>query len=60
MLEALEEVKNGESKAVVRRDIGVPESTLGHWNISVEKINNRIRERRCYGSSIKENDAPMT
>lgn len=39
-LEAIQRVHNGESKASVARDIGVPESTLRGWCKSEEKLRN--------------------
>ncbi|XP_049785261.1 protein distal antenna-like [Schistocerca cancellata] len=39
-LEAIERVHNGESKASVARDIGVPESTLRGWCKSEDKLRN--------------------
>lgn len=42
-LDAIQRVHNGESKASVARDIGVPESTLRGWCKSEEKLRNVAR-----------------
>ena len=42
-LEAIQRVHNGESKASVARDIGVPESTLRGWCKSEDKLRNVAR-----------------
>lgn len=42
-LDAIQRVHNGESKASVARDIGVPESTLRGWCKSEDKLRNVAR-----------------
>ncbi|XP_058807930.1 uncharacterized protein LOC131673717 [Phymastichus coffea] len=52
-LEAIQRVREGESKASVARDIGVPESTLRGWCKSEHKIRNMARN----ASTTPDSDA---
>lgn len=49
-IDAINRVHNGESKAAVARDIGVPESTLRGWCKAEEKIRTQLANMRASGN----------
>jgi len=49
-IDAINRVHNGESKAAVARDIGVPESTLRGWCKAEEKIRTQLNNMRASGN----------
>jgi len=53
-IDAIDRVHEGESKAAVARDIGVPESTLRGWCKTEEKL--RSLARACEGSDTPPSD----
>ncbi|KYN37467.1 distal antenna-like protein [Trachymyrmex septentrionalis] len=51
-IDAINRVHNGESKAAVARDIGVPESTLRGWCKSEQKLLSQLNNMRASGASM--------
>ncbi|KYN33075.1 Protein distal antenna [Trachymyrmex septentrionalis] len=51
-IQAVNRVHNGESKAAVARDIGVPESTLRGWCKSEQKLLSQLNNMRASGASM--------
>lgn len=49
-IDAINRVHNGESKAAVARDIGVPESTLRGWCKAEDKIRTQLNNMRASGN----------
>ncbi|XP_018311300.1 putative uncharacterized protein DDB_G0277255 [Mycetomoellerius zeteki] len=59
-VDAINRVHNGESKAAVARDIGVPESTLRGWCKSEQKIISQVTNIRGSGTSMPGTSMPGT
>ncbi|CAH2094750.1 unnamed protein product [Euphydryas editha] len=55
-VEAIQRVNDGESKASVARDIGVPESTLRGWCKNEDKLRYAVTSRMSSPDTDKSND----
>jgi len=51
-IDAINRVHNGESKAAVARDIGVPESTLRGWCKAEDKIMSQVNNIKTSGTTL--------
>jgi len=60
-LQAIERVKNGEAKAVIGRDIGVPDWTLRGWCESESMIRDQVQKHASQARlSFADNAIPST